>query len=323
MFQDHKVAYLRKHVKIRHVQRFSMLRQTVSHMLSLAAKNIPHAAMNTDLDVTPLLEYCGRREREIRSSAKESGDDVLTQRAIHKSYSAFFVKAIAHALHHTPCLNAFLDYTPWRNGGTLYHAEDVNIGVTVNTKYGVVRPIVRNAHQKPLSQVADELRDLSRRARKTDPEELYRQAAKRLAWIGLKELDFKAILPLFISLRTLLFNPYKPDPEYMSIPQEKKLTVDEILGATCTLANIGMVVAGHQTVTVITPPEVAMFGLGDIHLAPKVVKGEIVARHVITLCAVMDHRAYDAGEAFPFSRRFLKYLRKPELIYEWESGHEI
>ncbi len=322
MFRDHKVAYLRDHVKVRNVERFSFLRESMAYMMELSARRIPHAAMNSELDVTPLVEYTSGKEKELAKSEPTMSKELLFKRAIHKNFSSFFLKAIAHAVHHTPCMNAFLDYGVLR-GGTLYHADDVNLGVTVHTKYGVVRPVLRNPHLKPLTQVAAEMRDLARRARRTDPEELFRGAAKAYLKPALKECDLTSIPATLMMLRSLLFSTWKPDPEYLKIKPEEKLQTWEILGATVSVANIGMMVPGCQTVTVIPTPEVMMFGLGNLHVAPKVINGEIVPRYVMTVCASMDHRAYDAGEAFPFGEWINKYISHPELIYEWEEGDEI
>lgn len=323
MFQDFKVAYLRENVKVKEAKRFSLLRQGVAYMLSISARDIPHAAMTTELDLTPLVEYCRKREKELAATPGKSSEEVLFKRAICKIYSAFFLKVFAHSLHHVPCMNSFLDYSPLRNGGTLYHAEDVNIGFTVHTKYGVVRPVMRNAHLKTIETVAAEMRDLTRRSRRTDPEELYRNAAKIYLWPSVKELDLRALYPGFLLLRDMIFPAKKKDDEYAKIPEDQKLDVREILGATCSIANIGMMVPGHQTVTVLAPPEVMMFGLGHLHEAPRVVDGEIVARTIATLCATMDHRAFDAGEAFPFGDHLFRYLEHPDLIYEWKEGDAI
>ena len=323
MFQDYKVAYMRDHVKVKRELPFTMLRQGVAYMHALSARQIPHAAMNMELDVTRLMEYCKTREREIAAAAEKMTDDILFLRAIHKTNSGFFMKAVAHSLYHTPCMNAFLDYSPLRSGGVMYHAEDINIGFTVHTKMGVVRPVMRNAHEKPITQVAREMRELTRRARRTDPEELYREAARLYLWPSIKQLDWRSLLPGFLLLRSAIFNGHKTKPEFANVPREERLRASDILGATCSIANIGMMIPGHQTVTVLLPPEVMMFGLGDIHDAPRVRNGEIVVRKVLTLCATMDHRAYDAGEAFPFGHHLNRYLDNPELIYEWKEGDPI
>lgn len=323
MFQDFRVAYLRKHVKVAEARRFSFLRQMVAYFLSEAARKTPHAAMTITYDVTPVVEYGKSKQGEIAGAAGAMDQKALFRRAIHKNFSAFFLKAIAHGLYHTPCMNAFIDYAPFLNGGTLYRAEDINLSFTAHTKYGVVRPVLRNPHRKTLEQVAAETRDLVRRARRTDPEQLYAEAAGIYAREGIKQLDLKALGALWITLRGKLWQRPTPEPGYEEIPEDKKLQVDEILGATCTVANIGMMVAGTQTVTVIVPPEVMMFGLGDLKLAPWVVDGQVVPRYTITLMGAMDHRAFDAGEAFPFGKHLKRYFDNPELIFEWKEGDPI
>jgi len=323
MFQDFRVAYLRKHVKVKEVQRFTFLRQMVAYFLAEAARTTPHAAMVAQYDVTPLVEYGQEKGGELARKAKGMEEKDLFRRAIHKNFSAFFLKAVAHSLHHTPCMNGFIDYAPFLNGGTLYRAEDINLSFTAHTKYGVVRPVLRNPHLKPLEQVAAEMRDLVRRARRTDPEQLYFQAARIYAGIGLRELDLKALGALWITLRGMLWQRPTPEPGYENIPEDQKLTVEEILGSTCTVANIGMMISGNQTVTVIPPPEVMMFGIGDLKLAPWVINGEVVPRYTITITGSMDHRAFDAGEAFPFGKHIKRYFDDPALIFEWKEGDPI
>lgn len=323
MFQSYKVAYARKHIKVRDARKFSFLRQSVAFMLSESARQIPHASMVSPIDVTPLVEFGRKSGSEIRKGAEGGSGKALFRRAIRKNFSAFFVKAIAHALQKSPCVNAFLDYAPLRYGGTLYHAEDINIAVTVKTKWGVITPIVRNAHLKDLETVASELRTQARKARRTDPEELYLRCAKVLLGNALRQLDITGWRALYIVLRSLLWDRPRFDPALRDVAEEDKLHPDDILAATCTLANIGMMVPGNQTVTVIVQPQVVFFGIGDLHLAPAVVDGEIVSRYMMTLNATMDHRAFDAGEAFPFLQFFRDNVNQPKRIYEWKQGDEL
>lgn len=323
MFQDYKVAYARKHVKVREAQRLSFLRQAVAFVLSQSARKIPHAAMVTQVDVTPLVEYGRAHEEEAAAAKDEAAEKTLFRRAILKNFSAFFIKTIAHSLYHTPCMNGFLDYAPWLYGGTLYRAEDINLSFTVHTKYGVIKPIARNPHLKTLEQLAEEMRGLTRRARRTDPQELYIKALKEYVKEGLRQLDFRGLQAVWIYIRERYFRGIQFEPELRDVPEEDKLQVSDILGATCTVANIGMMVPGNQTVTVIIPPEVMMFGIGDLHIAPRCINGKIVPRSVITITATMDHRAFDAGEAFPFAKHFMRYVDNPALIYEWKPGDPI
>ena len=56
MFQDHKVAYARKHIKIKEAKRLSFLRQSIAYMLSRSARQVPHASMVTRFDVTTIRD---------------------------------------------------------------------------------------------------------------------------------------------------------------------------------------------------------------------------------------------------------------------------
>jgi pyruvate/2-oxoglutarate dehydrogenase complex dihydrolipoamide acyltransferase (E2) component len=140
--------------------------------------------------------------------------------------------------------------------------------------------------------------------------------------VALRELDIFALPGLWMLLKSCLFGP-KPDPGLATIPEDQQLQIADILGATCTLANIGMVVTGHQTVTVIIPPEVTMFGIGDLHQAPMVINGEVVPRWVITMCITFDHRAFDAGEGFPMYAVMKRCIDNPALIYNWKPGDTV
>jgi len=82
-------------------------------------------------------------------------------------------------------------------------------------------------------------------------------------------------------------------------------------------------VPGIQSVTVIIPPEVFFFGIGDLHVAPLVVDGKIVPRSVMSIMGTMDHRAFDAGEGFPVYEHLMRYINNPALIYEWKPGDPI
>lgn len=323
MFRPYKIAYQLNHVKVREAKPFSFLRESVGHLLSESAKKVPHAAMVIEVDITPLVEYAKGSEKNISGQGHESSKEVLFRRAIRRNFSAFFIKALAHGLRHVPCLNAFLDYSPLVRGGTLYHAEDINISFTVNTPSGVVRPVLHNPQLKSLETVAEEMRILARKARRTDQDELYRRAGKILIRTALRELDISGFYTLLAYICASLRRRPEPDPSLAKVAEKDKLRPEDILGATCTVANIGMMLPGVQTVTVIVPPEVFFLGMGNLHVAPRVVDGNIVPRSVMSFMANMDHRAFDAGEAFPLWEHFKRYIDSPALIYEWKPGDQI
>jgi hypothetical protein len=190
----------------------------------------------------------------------------------------------------------------------------------------VVKPFIRNPHRKDLETVAGDMRLLVRKARRTDPEELYYKVAREYLRVAVRQLDVTGLPAAWVCLRSWLrsFFRRRPfDPELKDVPEENKLQPSDILGATCTLADIGMMMEGNQTVTVIIPPEVAMFGIGHIRQTPWVLDGKVVPRYTVIMAATIDHRAFDGGEVFPFYHHLKRYIDNPELIYEWKPGDDI
>ena len=110
MFQDYKIAYMREHVKIKEVRPLSFLRQSVAYMLAQSARKIPHAAMITHFDVTPLVDYCKTTEKSITQQEGETPEHFRHRRAVRKNYSAFFLKTLAHAKGRTQFNQPIIDF---------------------------------------------------------------------------------------------------------------------------------------------------------------------------------------------------------------------
>lgn len=321
MFEAFQIAYQRRNVRVKEARPLNFLRETTAFLLSQQARNVSHAAGIIPLDVTNVIEY-GKSRNANAGDSEELSEKRLLRRAIHKNFSAFFLKALANTLHHIPELNGFIDYTPLRNGGTFYLAEDVNVSFTVHSQYGVVRPIVRNAHLKDLETVAQEMRILTRKARRTNINDLYDKCAQAYFMDAIRQVDLGSWRAGWTWLRSRLI-PRTKDTRFHDTPPEMQLTVADVLGSTTTLANIGMSVAGYQTVTVIIPPEVTMFGLGNIELVPRVVKGEIVPRYMMNSCITLDHRALDGGDVFAFGETMQRYMDNPALVYDYKAGDAV
>jgi pyruvate/2-oxoglutarate dehydrogenase complex dihydrolipoamide acyltransferase (E2) component len=75
------------------------------------------------------------------------------------SVDDFVIKALAPALQRVPDANA-----NWTESGMPKHRLS-DVGVAVAIKGGRITPVVRNAETKPLSVIANEMKDLARRAR--------------------------------------------------------------------------------------------------------------------------------------------------------------
>ncbi len=110
---------------------------------------IPHVTQFDQADITDLEEF--------RKSANES----LAKSGVKLTMLAFVIKASVAALKKFPAFNASLD----AGGEYLILKHFYNIGFAADTPNGLVVPVIKNADQKGLSQIAKEMGELSAQAR--------------------------------------------------------------------------------------------------------------------------------------------------------------
>ncbi|MCL4694295.1 MAG: 2-oxo acid dehydrogenase subunit E2 [Candidatus Hydrogenedentes bacterium] len=322
MFRNFTISYARKNIRMREVRPLSFQRQSVAFVLSEANRKIPLAAGNVEFDMTPVIEYGERVIAEIKAREGKRSDEDVTRMAVHKNLSAFYLKTIAHVVYHVPVMNSILEWTPIRDGGTLYEFEDICPSFTVHTKQGVLAPVVQNPHQRTQIDVANEMRILTRKARRTDMNELYRRCALEYVGYALREFDFSGFAGAWLWAKSTLWP--EPVPENMrNVPEDEKLRPKEVIGATTTIANIGMSVDGWQTISAMPPTFTFGWGIGHIRQLPRIIDGAIVPRQIVTMAVVFDHRAMDGGDIFPFVEVMNGYINNPERIFEWKPGDPI
>ena len=128
------------------------MRRTIAKRLAESIGPIPTFYLTADYDVTQLLAV--RQQLMDIEGAKISVND-------------FIVRAAALALRHHPNVNS-----SWGDEAITQHGE-VHIGIAVSTPEGLITPVVRNADQKSVRQIADEVRVLAEKAknRKLTPNE--------------------------------------------------------------------------------------------------------------------------------------------------------
>ena len=91
------------------------------------------------------------------------------------------------------------------------------------------------------------------------------------------------------------------------------LTATEISAATITVSNMGE--RGVETLYgVITPPQVALVGLGKVIEKPRVENGKIVVSPQMRVSLSADHRASDGHRGAVFLNTIDQLLQKPEQL---------
>lgn len=92
-----------------------------------------------------------------------------------------------------------------------------------------------------------------------------------------------------------------------------RLRSSELADPTCTVTSLGE--RGVETVLpLISPPQVAMVGLGRIALRPWVVDGRVVARPLVHATLAADHRASDGHRGAAFLANIDALLQRPEAL---------
>jgi pyruvate dehydrogenase E2 component (dihydrolipoamide acetyltransferase) len=89
--------------------------------------------------------------------------------------------------------------------------------------------------------------------------------------------------------------------------REKRLSADEVTGATYTLSNSGKF-GTLLTAPIIDPPQVAILSLDGVQRKPAVVGDALAVRPIGVLAQSFDHRAFDGAYSASFLRRVKEIL---------------
>jgi pyruvate dehydrogenase E2 component (dihydrolipoamide acetyltransferase)/2-oxoisovalerate dehydrogenase E2 component (dihydrolipoyl transacylase) len=129
--------------------RLQGLRRRIAEHMVLAKRTIPHYSYVDECEVTDLV----RLRQVLRETYAQAG--------VRLTYLAFLVKAAVAALKEVPIVNATLDEA----ASEIVLHEHYHIGIAVATPGGLIVPVVRDADQKDLTQVARDIERLSSEAR--------------------------------------------------------------------------------------------------------------------------------------------------------------
>ncbi|PYR80039.1 MAG: branched-chain alpha-keto acid dehydrogenase subunit E2 [Acidobacteria bacterium] len=132
-------------------------RKTAEH-LGHAWTTIPHVTQFDKADITPMEEL----RSKFRKQVEQAGGNLTV--------TAVLVKVMAAAVKQFPQFNASLD----ADNNAIIVKKYINVGVAVDTEFGLLVPVIRNADQKNIQEIAVELHQLSdkARAKKLTPDEM-------------------------------------------------------------------------------------------------------------------------------------------------------
>jgi pyruvate dehydrogenase E2 component (dihydrolipoamide acetyltransferase) len=121
--------------------------RAMARNMAEAWRAVPHISLFDEVDARPLLDA-------LRAARELTGSETLT-------LTAFFVLASVRELAEYPLLNASLD----EQAEEIVYHDSVHVGIAVASEHGLVVPVVRNAHERGLLALGDEIHRLTIAAR--------------------------------------------------------------------------------------------------------------------------------------------------------------
>ncbi len=154
------------------------MRKTIAARLTEAKQEIPHFYLRRDIHLDALLKFRSQLNKE------------LEPRGVKLSVNDFIIKASAIALQSVPAANAV-----WA-GDRILQLKPSDVAVAVAIEGGLFTPVLKDAHQKTLSALSAEMKDLATRARdrKLAPHE-YQGGSFAISNLGMFGIDnFDAVI---------------------------------------------------------------------------------------------------------------------------------
>lgn len=124
------------------------VRKQIAQKMVQSVQEIPHAWMKIEVDATELTKTRNHYKTQFKA-----------QEGYNLTFFAFFVKAVAEALHQYPMLNS-----SWQNDEIHMHKE-INLSIAVAAEDKLFVPVIKNADEKSIKGIAREIATLAKKAR--------------------------------------------------------------------------------------------------------------------------------------------------------------
>ncbi len=151
------------------------MRKTIAARLTEAKQTIPHFYLRREVQLDALMKFRGELNAQLEG------------RGVKLSVNDFIIKACALALQDVPDANAV-----WA-GDRMLKLKPSDVAVAVAIEGGLFTPVLKDAHQKTISALSAEMKDLATRARnrKLAPHEYQGGsfAISNLGMMGIENFD--------------------------------------------------------------------------------------------------------------------------------------
>lgn len=131
---------------IKEVTPMSALQKTIAKRMSLSVKTAAHCSVTIEVDASNMNALRLKLNDETKK---------------HISHTAMLVKSLAKALRENPVLNSTFE----ENHVKIYNTVNIGVAVEVNKKNGILVPVIKDADNKTIMQVSEELDRLVKRVK--------------------------------------------------------------------------------------------------------------------------------------------------------------
>ena len=133
-------------IPVKEIVRLAGLRGVIARRMT-ESSTIPAVTLSTKADVTDAVAFQRSLVGEWR------------QHRLRPQYQDLVIAAVARALKETPKANAHLV------GDEIRILDEINVGVAMAVTDGLLVPVIKNADKKSLLEIAQEVRDLAKKAK--------------------------------------------------------------------------------------------------------------------------------------------------------------
>lgn len=126
----------------------TQIRKAISKNMLNSKHSAAHMSVFEEVEVSELIK--------VRSRYKED----FAEKDVKLTYLPFIVKAVVHALKHHRTINSQMDLD---NDRMIYNNR-YNIGIAVDTPQGLVVPVIKDADQLSITEIAQQITELAEKA---------------------------------------------------------------------------------------------------------------------------------------------------------------
>ena len=305
-------------------EHFGIARKIVSNMTTESWREIPHAIVMYEADVTDILPVV----KALNANCK-SREEKITLNTV-------MMKIICEGLKAAPSMNTHLLFNRRLVRGCLKYFDHIDVSMPMLLPDGQMMTVnMRDMGNKTLSEMTAAIVDTERRARNSNMEEVMYEVSLDNTLQRLKHGKVAQTVLRLIGSKTgahkvtTLHGAERK--KYYSIPTTDRLTKKDIEQGTVTISNLGSLYrgqSGYGTLIEIVPPQVCAFALGAVQDKPVVVTDKfgnktIEARQILPITVVFDHRALDFGDVIPFLKKMDNIFAHPQVIQAWKGQERV